>query len=155
MFGLFGNIRKRNDKYLAAATRQTLDARLWPLSYPYNYAFYTTLFSLDPYVRIMLYYEGKKVKMKKSSVKKQTLNPYYNEQFTFIVPPERIELSALKFMVMDYDLIGKADVIGQITVGMGTYGPQLRHWRDMLRNPRKPMAQWHLLRPKSGKGEEE
>ena len=95
------------------------------------------------------------MKLKKSTVKKQTLNPYYNEQFYFLVPPEKIEKSALEFMVMDYDLIGKADVIGQIRIGAGTYGPQLRHWRDMLRNPRKPMPQWHMLRPKSKKGEED
>eukprot|EP00112_Aurelia_sp_Birch-Aquarium-sp1_P010756 Seg229.5 transcript_id=Seg229.5/GoldUCD/mRNA.D3Y31 product="Synaptotagmin 1" pseudo=true protein_id=Seg229.5/GoldUCD/D3Y31 len=109
----------------------------------------------DPYVRITLFEDGKKVKLKKSTVKKQTLNPYYNEQFYFIVAPEKIEKSAIEFMVMDYDLIGKADVIGQIRIGAGTYGPQLRHWRDMLRNPRKPMPQWHMLRPKSKKGEED
>ena len=105
-------------------------------------------------MRITLFEDGKKIKLKKSTVKKQTLNPYYNEQFYFIVPPEKVEKSALEFMVMDYDLIGKADVIGQIRIGAGTYGPQLRHWRDMLRNPRKPMPQWHMLRPKSKKGEE-
>ncbi|XP_065051858.1 synaptotagmin-2-like isoform X2 [Rhopilema esculentum] len=98
---------------------------------------------------------GKKVKMKKSTVKKQTLNPYYNEQFLFIVPPEKIEKTAIQFMVMDYDLIGKADVIGQVTIGVGTYGPQLRHWRDMLRNPHKPLPQWHMLRPKIKKGEDD
>ena len=95
------------------------------------------------------------MKVKKSSVKKQTLKPFYNEKYTFIVPPEKIEKSAIQFMVLDHDLIGKADVIGQITVGAGSYGPQLRHWRDMLRNPREYISQWHLLRPKAKKGEED
>ncbi len=111
--------------------------------------------TLDPYVRIILIQEGKKVQKKKSTVKKQTLSPYYNEQFVFKVPPDKIELSALQFLVMDYDLIGKADLIGQVTIGVNTYGPQLRHWRDMLRNPKRPMAQWHMLRPKMSKDEEE
>ena len=109
----------------------------------------------DPYVRISVFIDKKKVKVKKSTVKKQTLKPYYDEQFVFIVPPDKIEKAAIQFMVLDYDLIGKADVIGQITVGAGTYGPQLRHWKDMLRNPRKPVSQWHLLRPKAKKGEED
>ena len=109
----------------------------------------------DPYVLINLLQNGKRIKRKKSSVKKQTLNPYYNEQFKFIVAPDKIEKTALQFMVMDYDLIGKADLIGQVTIGVNTYGPQLRHWRDMLRNPRKPMPQWHMLRPKSKKEEED
>jgi len=109
----------------------------------------------DPYVRITVFIDGKKAEVKKSTVKKQTLKPYYNEQFVFTVPPEKIEKSAVQFMVLDYDIIGKADVIGQITIGTGTYGPQLRHWRDMLRNPRKPMPQWHLLRPKTKKGEDD
>eukprot|EP00794_Sanderia_malayensis_P012747 gene12747-14053_t len=109
----------------------------------------------DPYVRIVLIQDGKKIKKKKSTVKKQTLNPYYNEKFIFMVAPDKVEQSALQFNVMDYDLIGKADLIGQVTIGVNTYGPQLRHWRDMLRNPSKPCPQWHMLRPKMSKDEQE
>lgn len=49
--------------------------------------------------------------------------------------------------VLDYDKIGKNDAIGKIWVGNKATGSELRHWSDMVSNPRRPIAQWHPLRP--------
>ncbi|KAI7811728.1 synaptotagmin VIII [Triplophysa rosa] len=99
----------------------------------------------DPYVKVQLILDKKKWKKKKTSVKKQTLNPYFNESITFEVSFEQIQKVQLVISVWDHDKMSKNDAIGKIYLGCDATGNQLRHWADMLSNPRKPVAQWHTL----------
>lgn len=95
---------------------------------------------------------GKRIKKKKTSIKKCTLNPYYNESFTFEVPFEHIQKVSLVVTVVDYDRIGSSDAIGKVVLGCSApSGSELRHWMDMLASPRRPIAQWHTLKdPEDG-----
>lgn len=106
----------------------------------------------DPYVKIALMMNGKRIKKKKTSIKKCTLNPYYNESFTFEVPFEHIQKVSLVVTVVDYDRIGSSDAIGKVVLGCSApSGSELRHWMDMLASPRRPIAQWHTLKdPEDG-----
>lgn len=47
----------------------------------------------DPYVKIVLQQNGKRIKKKKTTVKKNTLNPYFNESFSFEVPFAQIQVA--------------------------------------------------------------
>lgn len=106
----------------------------------------------DPYVKIALMSNGKRLKKKKTSVKKCTLNPYYNENFHFEVPFEQINKVSIVVTVVDYDRIGTCDPIGKVEVGPSCQGAELRHWMDMLASPRRPIAQWHSLKDPEGDG---
>ncbi|XP_019739083.1 synaptotagmin Vb isoform X3 [Hippocampus comes] len=101
----------------------------------------------DPYVKIVLQQNGKRIKKKKTTVKKNTLNPYFNESFSFEVPFEQIQKVQVVITVYDYDKLGSNDPIGKTFMGYGATGVGLRHWSDMLANPRRPVAQWHTLLP--------
>lgn len=57
----------------------------------------------DPYVKVSLMCEGRRLKKRKTSTKRNTLNPIYNEAIVFDVPPENIEQISLLIAVMDYD----------------------------------------------------
>ncbi|XP_015795912.1 synaptotagmin-1 [Tetranychus urticae] len=100
----------------------------------------------DPYVKIALMMNGKRIKKKKTSIKKCTLNPYYNESFTFEVPFEQIQKVQTVITVVDYDRIGTSEPIGKVVLGCNATGTELRHWMDMLASPRRPIAQWHSLK---------
>ncbi|KAM9226016.1 synaptotagmin-5 [Dugong dugon] len=101
----------------------------------------------DPYVKVHLLQGGKKVRKKKTTIKKNTLNPYYNEAFSFEVPCDQVQMVQVELTVLDYDKLGKNEAIGRVAVGAVVGGAGLRHWADMLANPRRPIAQWHSLRP--------
>ncbi|CAH2326320.1 synaptotagmin-8 [Pelobates cultripes] len=101
----------------------------------------------DPYVKVQLALNKKKWKRKRTGVKKNTLNPYFNEAFTFDVTLEQIQNVDLIISVWDHDKVNKNEQIGKVHLGCRASGNALRHWSDMLAHPRRPMAQWHNLQP--------
>ncbi|XP_062432323.1 synaptotagmin-8 [Rhea pennata] len=99
----------------------------------------------DPFVKVHLILNRKKWKKRKTSVKKNTLSPYFNEEFVFEVPFNQIQNVDLVISVWDHDKVTKNEQIGKLFLGCRATGNQLRHWSDMLSNPRRPIAQWHSL----------
>ncbi|XP_076179399.1 synaptotagmin-10 [Ptiloglossa arizonensis] len=101
--------------------------------------------SSDPYVKVYLLCQGKRIKKKKTTVKKNTLFPVYNEVLVFDVPADNIEDVSLIIKVIDYDRIGSNELMGCTAIGSSFIGVGRDHWLEMLDNPRKPVAQWYPL----------
>ena len=97
-------------------------------------------------MKLWLHHAQKRVEKKKTSVKKRTLNPVFNESFIFDVPLERIRETSLHISCMDYDSLSKNDLIGQIMIGPKSGPAEMKHWNDMIAKPRQAVAQWHLLK---------
>ncbi|XP_015706628.1 synaptotagmin-C-like isoform X2 [Coturnix japonica] len=83
---------------------------------------YVSLWVPDPYVKASLMAEGRRLKKRKTSIKKNTLNPSYNEALVFDVPHESVNHVSITIAVMDYDCIGHNEVMG-LYMGYGAvYG---------------------------------
>ncbi|KAF3846996.1 hypothetical protein F7725_004074, partial [Dissostichus mawsoni] len=96
----------------------------------------------DPFVKVVLQHNGKRLKKKKTSVKQNTLNPYFNESFSFEIPFSQIQVL---ITVYDYDKLGSNDAIGKCWMGYGASGIGIKHWSEMLANPRRPADQFLLV----------
>uniref|UniRef100_A0A3B4T312 Double C2-like domains, gamma n=1 Tax=Seriola dumerili TaxID=41447 RepID=A0A3B4T312_SERDU len=99
----------------------------------------------DPFVKIILQPDmGKKSKYK-TSVKKKTLNPEFNEEFSYDVSLDQLAKKTLEISVWDYDLGMSNDFIGGVELGINASGQRLRHWFECLKNKGKKVEYWHTL----------
>lgn len=95
-------------------------------------------------MRVSLIVDGRKIKRKKTSVKRGSINPVWNEALSFNVPAEVLPKVALEVSVLDHDLIGHGEMLGRCFIGGTDEGHS--HWKEMLTNQRKSVAMWHILR---------
>lgn len=72
------------------------------------------LFFPDPYVKMWLKFGATRMEKKKTSIKMRTLNPVYNESFFFEIPWDKIREAAIEVIVMDFDKVGRNEMIGKI-----------------------------------------
>ncbi|XP_059481510.1 synaptotagmin-7 isoform X3 [Neocloeon triangulifer] len=103
----------------------------------------------DPYVKVWLQFGDKRIEKRKTAIFKCTLNPVFNDTFSFNVPWEKIRECSLDVMVMDFDNIGRNELIGRILLAgkNGSGASETKHWQDMITKPRQTIVQWHRLKP--------
>ena len=90
--------------------------------------------------------DGKKEEKKKTTTKEKNLNPVFNESFIFNVSYEKIRHTSLRISVMDYDRMGRNELIGEILLGSKSGPMEVKHWNEMFAKSRQPVAQWHILK---------
>ncbi|KAG5669632.1 hypothetical protein PVAND_017516 [Polypedilum vanderplanki] len=103
----------------------------------------------DPYTKVWLQFGDKRIEKRKTPIFKCNLNPHFNESFSFNVPWEKIRECSLDVMVMDFDNIGRNELIGRILLAgkNGSGASETKHWQDMISKPRQTIVQWHRLKP--------
>ncbi|XP_043829357.1 synaptotagmin-12 isoform X2 [Dromiciops gliroides] len=100
----------------------------------------------DPYVKVYLLQDGKKISKKKTAVKKDDANPVFNEAMIFSVPAIVLQDLSLRVTVAECCGDGRAENIGHVLIGPLTSGMGITHWNQMLATLRKPVSMWHPLR---------
>ncbi|KAK6313172.1 hypothetical protein J4Q44_G00165190 [Coregonus suidteri] len=99
----------------------------------------------DPFVEICLKPDmGKKAK-NKTNIKKKTLNPEYNEEFSYDIKHSDLAKKTLDISVWDYDIGKSNDYIGGCQLGITAKGERLKHWYECLKNKDKKIERWHTL----------
>ncbi|NWW73642.1 SYT17 protein, partial [Climacteris rufus] len=131
-------------KALVPSSQVTEFIRLLPV---FLAAFFVLCFLPDPFVKIQLVHGLKLTKTKKTSCMRGTIDPFYNESFSFKVPQEELENASLVFTVYGHNVKSSNDFIGRIVIGQYSTGaPESNHWRRMLNAHRTAVEQWHSLR---------
>ncbi|XP_006861117.1 PREDICTED: double C2-like domain-containing protein gamma-like [Chrysochloris asiatica] len=99
----------------------------------------------DPFVRLFLHPNvGKKSKYK-TSVRKKTLNPEFNEEFFYAGRREELAQKTLLVTVWDYDLGTADDFIGGVQLSSRASGDRLWHWCECLGHSDHRLEVWHPL----------
>ena len=94
-----------------------------------------------------------KVKRKKTSVKRNTLNPKWNEEISFNIPGISLADSCLEIGVYHHDLIAPDEPLGFLRFENSTpisnaniaQHSEIIHWCEVI-NGGQRAACWHLLR---------
>lgn len=106
-------------------------------------------FISDPFVKVSLCQNGKVMKSRKTSIKKNTIDPVFNESINFNVTPDMLDCISLVVTVWDHNSKSRDDFVGRIILGRQATGQyELNHWNRMMQCHRSPIAQWHTLRPR-------
>ncbi|XP_063970110.1 synaptotagmin-12-like [Lytechinus pictus] len=100
----------------------------------------------DPFVKVYLLQNGKKLSKKKTSMKRSETCPIFNEAMMFSVPSNILEKVTLRITVAEVGMAGKTPSVGHVLIGANSKGSSLSHWNQMLISLRKPVAMWHSLR---------
>ncbi|XP_076130753.1 rabphilin-3A isoform X1 [Alosa pseudoharengus] len=99
----------------------------------------------DPYVKTYLKPDENKKSKHKTTVKKKTLNPEFNEEFFYDIKYADLTKKTLEVTVWDYDIGKSNDFIGGVSLGINANGERLKHWFDCLKNKDKKIERWHTL----------
>ncbi|NXJ99109.1 SYT12 protein, partial [Corythaixoides concolor] len=100
----------------------------------------------DPFVKVYLLQDGRKISKKKTAVKRDDTNPVFNEAMIFSVPAIVLQDLSLRVTVAECGEDGRADNTGHVLIGPAASGMGTTHWNQMLATLRKPVSMWHPLR---------
>ncbi|GCC26099.1 hypothetical protein chiPu_0004513 [Chiloscyllium punctatum] len=102
----------------------------------------------DPFVKVYLLQDTRKISKKKTAVKRDDPNPVFNEAMIFSVPAIVLQELSLRITVAECSEDGRTENIGHVIIGPETSGMGGTHWNQMLATLRKPVSMWHALRKK-------
>ncbi|XP_062869897.1 synaptotagmin-like protein 2 [Trichomycterus rosablanca] len=84
----------------------------------------------DPYVKCYLLPDKTKLSKRKTSVKKKTLNPIYNEILRYKIPMESLKVNTLNVSVWHNDTFGRNSFLGEVDMDLSDWDFNNTHMMD-------------------------
>uniref|UniRef100_A0A8C6R8T6 Synaptotagmin-15 n=1 Tax=Nannospalax galili TaxID=1026970 RepID=A0A8C6R8T6_NANGA len=99
------------------------------------------------FVKVSLMNHNKFVKCKRTTAVLGSINPVYNETFSFKANINELDTASLSLMVLQSTEGDKSHPLGRVVVDPYMYarGRELEHWDEMLRKPKELVKCWHAL----------
>ncbi|KYO37824.1 synaptotagmin-like protein 2 isoform B [Alligator mississippiensis] len=94
----------------------------------------------DPYVKSYLLPEKYKMGKRKTSVRKKTVNPVFNEILRYKIDKDLLKNQILNLSVWHNDIFGRNSFLGEVEVDLGTWD-----WNDRM----KKQMNWFPLKPRT------
>ncbi|NWZ68082.1 SYTL2 protein, partial [Acrocephalus arundinaceus] len=94
----------------------------------------------DPYVKTYLLPEKYRLGKRKTSVKKKTFNPVYNEILRYKIEKELLKNQSLNISVWHNDTFGRNSFLGEVELDLGAWD-----WND----PSNKQINWFTLKPRT------
>ncbi|XP_055381688.1 synaptotagmin-B [Condylostylus longicornis] len=99
--------------------------------------------SSDPYVKVSLINNGKKIKKRKTGVIRNNVAPVFNEALTFDVSKDVLKSSFLEFIVLHDSLLGSNEILGKTVLGHSSeIRLEERTFFDEMFRSKTAIAQW-------------
>ncbi|KAL1453671.1 hypothetical protein WDU94_009991, partial [Cyamophila willieti] len=98
----------------------------------------------DPFVKVALRPDPHKQKFK-TAVRWKTLNPIFNEEFSFETKINELSQKSLVVTVWDKDYGKSNDFLGCLELCCKSKGERLRHWVDVMKYPDRKHEGMHNL----------
>ncbi|NXO17277.1 SYTL2 protein, partial [Oriolus oriolus] len=94
----------------------------------------------DPYLKIYLLPEKYRLGKRKTSVKKKTFNPVYNEILRYKIEKDLLKNQSLNISVWHNDTFGRNSFLGEVELDLGAWD-----WND----PSNKQINWFPLKPRT------
>ncbi|NWS04509.1 SYTL2 protein, partial [Motacilla alba] len=94
----------------------------------------------DPYVKTYLLPEKYRLGKRKTSIKKKTFNPVYNEILRYKIEKELLQNQSLNISVWHNDTFGRNSFLGEVELDLGAW-----EWND----PSSKQINWFPLQPRT------
>uniref|UniRef100_A0A336K0W5 CSON011185 protein n=1 Tax=Culicoides sonorensis TaxID=179676 RepID=A0A336K0W5_CULSO len=99
--------------------------------------------SSDPFVKVSLVHNNKRLKKKKTTVFRNTVNPVFNEAFSFDVSKDMLKTSLIEFLVLHDSLLGTNELLGRAVIGnKSDIRQEERIFFDEMLRTKTAIAQW-------------